>query len=109
MGNRNHPPSSKGQLVSPGLHHPCQWGQPLGLVLCLEEDENSRAVMGHGETGELKWLAMGAQRCQHAQGPMLKGHILRSAEPQGSFGEALPHGSRQSWWPGAPAPSAIPA
>lgn len=50
MGNRNHPSSSsKGQLVSPGLHHPLQWGQSLVLVLCLEEDGNSEAVMGHRE------------------------------------------------------------
>lgn len=40
---------------------------------------------------------------------MLKGPVLRSAEPEGCFGEALPCGSRQSWWPRAPAPSAIPA
>lgn len=49
MGNRNHPSSSKGQLVSPGLHLPLQWSQSLVLVLCLEEYGNSRAVMGQGQ------------------------------------------------------------
>lgn len=46
MGNRDHPSSSKGQLVSPSLHLPLQSGQSLVLVLSLDEDGNSRAVMG---------------------------------------------------------------
>lgn len=49
MGNRSHPSSCRGQLMSPGLPHSLQLGQSLVLVLCLEKNGNSIDVMGHGK------------------------------------------------------------